>query len=154
MVRSKAKIDDGGTNSIQWMTGLILFAFADGAATLAGQPVEYWAGGFEAVEELNPIGAWLLGVHPAVFIAGLVIWIGVVTALLCRLPWRIGRVVACAVLLGHGLGLCSWLIQLPHGVWLVVLSLLLVRLLADAMWDGRIIAGLAGKRLDLTWRRP
>ncbi len=144
-MRRKAEIDDGSTNGIQWMTGPILFAFADGAATLVGQPVEYWAGGFHAVEELNPIGAWLLGIHPAAFAAGLVVWIGVVTALLYLLPWRIARVVACAVLVSHGIGLCSWLIQLPYGVPLVFLSLLWVRLLAVPIWDGRISTGVGGR---------
>ncbi len=129
-------MDDGSTNGIQWMAGPLLFAFADGAATLVGQPVEYWAGGLHAVEELNPIGAWLLGIHPAAFAGGLVIWIGVVRALLSLLRWRIARVVACAVLVGHGLGLCSWLIQLPYGAPLVGLFLLWVRLLADRVWDG------------------
>ena len=140
MVRRKAEIDDGSTNGVQWMTGPILFAFADGAVTLVGQPVEYWAGGFHAVEELNPIGVWLLGIHPAAFAAGLVVWIGVVTALLSLLPWRIARVVGCAVLVSHGIGLCSWLIQLPYGVPLVFLALLWVRMLAVPIWDGRIIA--------------
>lgn len=151
-MKSTSEIDCGVLAGVRWMAGPVLFVIADGAATLLGQAGEYWAGGLGTVEEINPIGAWLLGVGPAAFAGGMVIWIAVVAASLFLLPWRIGRVVACAVLFGHGMGLCSWLIQiqLPYGVVGVVLCLLWVRKLAVSVWNRRVAANPdGGKRLGL-----
>ncbi len=36
--------------------------------TLIGQPSSYWAGQRHELIEQNPIGAWLLQIHPAAFI--------------------------------------------------------------------------------------
>lgn len=146
MEKRTGPIDEAGAGGFRPMAWPVLFAFADGAVTLGAQSSEYWAGGYQAVEELNPVGAWLLGVHPAAFAGGLVIWIGVVTAMLFLLPRRIGRVAACAVMFGHGIGICSWLIQLPYGVLWVIPVLLLVRLLTDEVWYGGTVVNPVARK--------
>ena len=92
--------------------------------TLWGQPPEYWSG-VAAVCEGNPLGAGLLLIHPAAFLAAGVAWLAPVAGLLTILPRPSALIVSVAVSQAHAWAAGKWvraLLPYPH-VFLTVLFL-------------------------------
>jgi hypothetical protein len=83
-------------------------AAADGLLTLIGQPPEYWSGGYAQVSEANPLGAWLLTVHPLAFAAACVPYLVLVGGLIVALPRRWALLVAVVVPLAHAFAAAVW----------------------------------------------
>lgn len=81
----------------------------DVGLTLRGQPPEYWQGQYHTARELNPPACWALCLHPALFAALGLLWLGAVCALVLRLPRRAARGVALLTACGHTCGAASWL---------------------------------------------
>jgi hypothetical protein len=84
----------------------------DISATLWGQPAEYWDSGFDYVYEVNPIGFYLLGIHPAAFVASALAYLFIFAVAIFILPERWAFLVSLALLIAHASGTNSWLLIL------------------------------------------
>jgi hypothetical protein len=102
---------------------------ADVIATLLGQAAEYWNGRYDAPLEANPIGWWLLSVHPWAALAGAGIW--AVTFTLVVRYWQYRVPTAAIITAGHTFGVCTWLIRVGWPGWIGVLIAFLV---AEQLW--------------------
>lgn len=95
-----------------WWMPIVVMSAADGLITLWGQPAAYWSEGFMEINEANPLGAWLLTVHPLAFAAAGVpylLWmLGVILALPRR--WAIGF--AAVIAASHAVGVGAWCVIL------------------------------------------
>jgi hypothetical protein len=89
----------------------VLLSLADWALTLAGQPAAYWAGDYSRAYELSPTFHWLLAAHPALFLAGVLAWVGVFAALILLLPDPPAAMLSVAVAFGHTNGAASWVMH-------------------------------------------
>jgi hypothetical protein len=87
----------------------ILLILADAAVTFLFQPSIYWTGAYQDYEEISPLGSAILRIHPAAFIAFILVWVAIVLLIvaLVREPWN--RVVSLAVIIGHTAGIYGWL---------------------------------------------
>src|SRR5262245_49692802 len=114
---------------------ITLSAF-DGCLTLWGQPAAYWAGDRAAVNEANPLGAWLLAVHPLAFTASGVPYVLLVAGAIFWLPRRCSEVAAVLIGLTHAVGVAAWTGVLMGGSpgALALLIPASVVLLAVAWW--------------------
>lgn len=107
----------------------------DLALTLAGQPEAYWVGDYSTAEEYNPVAYPLLVRHPALFLAGAIVWLAVfATVVLC---WHhpLAAWLAIGVALGSALGGSTWFAR--HGTmgWLLaVVYLSAAAFLSRACW--------------------
>jgi hypothetical protein len=95
-----------------WCVPACVLAVADGCLTLWGQPAVYWSGGFLEVSERNPLGAWLLTVHPLAFAAAGLPYLLLVLGTVMVLPRRWAVLTAVGIAATHAFGV---------GVWCVVL---------------------------------
>jgi hypothetical protein len=119
-----------------WCVPAVVLCAADGFLTLWGQPAAYWSGGFAAVNEGNPLAAWLLTVHPLAFAASAVPYLLVVVGIVMVLPRRWAAAVAVGVASAHALAVVVWCLVLfrqplfplaAGGLVLVTLGLLVWR---------------------------
>ena len=62
-----------------------ILILADGMLTFLFQPTSYWADGYANRIERSPLGAAILGSHPALFAGFILIWILLVVLLVARL---------------------------------------------------------------------
>ncbi len=92
----------------------IVLCAADGFLTLAGQPAEYWSGGFATVREGHPVAAWFLTMHPLAFAAAGVPYLLLVASAVMWLPRRYAAVVAVVVASGHAFAVTTWCLVLFH----------------------------------------
>ena len=116
------------------LPGAVLCA-ADGSLTLWGQPAAYWAGGYAAVLEGNPLAAWMLRIHPLAFAASAVPYLGVFAAAVLALPRRWAAGVAVVVPAAHAFGVVTWCLYLcPEPWWPLVGLWLLWSCLGAAAW--------------------
>jgi hypothetical protein len=111
----------------------IVVTLADWAVTFFFQPPAYWTGAFEARSEISPLGHGLLGIHPLVFSAFMVIYILVIVALVIFLksPWN--KVVALVVVIGHTAGIYGWLKDRSY--WSAMPVFFLVGLMTVLCWQ-------------------
>lgn len=89
---------------------MILAICLDFAVTIDGQPMYWWSGYYEAPNEANPVGYWVLQ-HGPVFAAWaalfyLVVW----TAFVLILESKYAALVALVVGFGHLMGAYTWLL--------------------------------------------
>jgi hypothetical protein len=110
---------------------------ADGCLTLYGQPAAYWSNGYATVREGNPLAAWVLGLHPAAFVASGVPYLILVVGAVVLLPRRWAAAVAVAVALAHAAGVAAWLLVLCRQP---------VPPLAGALTGGVLLAALAWQK--------
>lgn len=113
----------------------VVMVVVDAALTLWGQAPEYWSGGYSFVREDNPIAYWFLQLHPIVFVLGVILWTVSFTAAIHRLPIKLARVTAFALMFGHALGASSWLWQWRFGPVAVLGLFLAARALDRLIWD-------------------
>jgi hypothetical protein len=87
----------------------VVLTILDGALTLFGQSLAYWAGEYAAAHEFSPLGAAFLHFHPAAFAGLMLVWIGVIilVGLLLREPW--GHIWSLMIVIGHSTGSFDWL---------------------------------------------
>jgi hypothetical protein len=104
------------------LPGAVLCA-ADGCLTLWGQPAAYWAGGYTAVREGNPLAAWLLEIHPLAFAASAVPYLGAFAAAVLALPRRWAAAVAVVVPAAHACGVATWCLYLCPELWWPLIGL-------------------------------
>ena len=95
-----------------WCLPTLVLGPADGFLTLWGQPGAYWSGGFAEVNEVNPLAAWLLTVHPLAFAASGAPYLLLVVGAVMALPWRWAAAVALVVASTHALGVGLWCLDL------------------------------------------
>ncbi len=92
-----------------WLGLPFLLAFVlDWFLTLHGQSAEYWAGNYACVNEVSPYFRGLLVIHPLAFIAGALVWVGLILALLVLLPEVLAVILFNFVVFGHMEGAYSW----------------------------------------------
>jgi hypothetical protein len=87
----------------------ILLCCLDFALTLYGQSPAYWAGNYQAVNEISPSFRWYLETHPLLFAVMGMVWIGIFSTLIAILPEKIGMAISVAVVIGHMAGSATWL---------------------------------------------
>jgi hypothetical protein len=87
----------------------VLFCVMDFTLTLAGQPAEYWEGDRTRIIEGSPTFHYLLTVHPAAFVVGVLVWIAIFVVLLLLLPDTPALITSIAIVLGHTAGTAAWL---------------------------------------------
>lgn len=95
-----------------------ILCMIDYALTFCGQPPEYWAGDYSYAAEANPLIRWCLQQRPALAIAACGMWMLLVGMIIVVFPWRLAKFVSLAAVLGHGVGLDSWLNDWPASYWL------------------------------------
>jgi hypothetical protein len=87
----------------------ILFCVLDFTLTLVFQPAEYWQGDRAQIIEGSPTFHYLLTVHPAAFVFGVLVWIAIFIALLLLLPDTPALITSIAIVFGHTAGTAAWL---------------------------------------------
>ena len=109
----------------------ILFCLCDCTITLAGQPSQYWAGDYSQCNELSPTFNQLLQIHPLAFVAGTIVYIGIVLGIITLLPATPALIISIALTFGHTVGVCTWLIyrfqfayQVCNGMFLIAAIIL------------------------------
>jgi hypothetical protein len=113
----------------------LLIALLDAALTLHGQSEPYWSGDFSQPLELNPVGAWLLLQGPLTFALGVLFYALGLCSIMLILPGRPAFWLAVLMVLGHGVGVASWLLRLgPTGFLLALFFLLTTERLARLCW--------------------
>jgi hypothetical protein len=76
--------------------------------------------------EANPLGGWLIHLHPLAFVAGVSVAL-VLYALLLRLaPANVARVLCFVILFGHAVGASTWLVRDRGGAAGYLLAALLL----------------------------
>jgi hypothetical protein len=107
----------------------ILVWSVDCILTLCGQSETYWAGrgaqhtdGASAlhdysasVNEVNPTSHYLLAWHPLAYLAGTVVEMLLLCALILLLPSSLALVTCFGATLGHTWGATTWISRFPHG---------------------------------------
>ena len=88
----------------------LLLCALDNTMTLLGQSAAYWAGDYLRVNEASPTFNHLLQIHPAAFIAGMVVWMAVFVGMILLLPDTLALIVSIAVTFGHTAGTATWLL--------------------------------------------
>ncbi len=122
----------------------ILVWSVDCALTLSGQSEAYWAGSGtrysdgitslhsygSSVNEVSPTSRYLLTLHPSAYVAGTVLAMLVLCALIMLLPGTLALVTCLAATLGHTWGATTWVsrfqyrYQIGNGLFLIVAVLL------------------------------
>ena len=87
----------------------------------------------ESSDEQSPLGAVILGGHPAFFAGFILIWVLIVVLLVARLrhPWN--KAMALAVVVGHTAGIYGWLVL--RNYWYTIPTFILVGILTVACWQ-------------------
>lgn len=87
----------------------VVLTALDGALTLFGQSIAYWAGQYSAAHEVSPLGAAFLHIHPAAFAGLMLAWVGVIMLVGLQLgePW--GHIWSLMIVIGHSTGAFDWL---------------------------------------------
>ena len=86
----------------------LTFAVLDGLLTIVGQSAVYWSN-HSASNEANPVFAALLQGHPVAFLAGLILWLAMLTAIILVLPRMFALILSIAITFGHTIGSGSWI---------------------------------------------
>lgn len=92
----------------------VLLAVLDGSVTLIGQPVGYWGGDYSQALEGTPAFRILLRQGPAVFMAGLAIYMSAFVGMIVMLPRTLALAICLQFTLGHTIGAFSWINRFPH----------------------------------------
>ncbi len=83
---------------------------SDFFVTFIGQSAGFWDAPSASINELSPIGIWLLGFHsPAIFVLLNLIYIFLVYAAFIYAPSPFNFMIAAGFLLGHFDGASSWI---------------------------------------------
>ncbi len=98
-----------GRRSLWLCIPLFTLASADVGMTLSSQPYSYWQGDRTAVHEVNPLGRWLLHMHPLAFGLCVPVEAAMVGILLLAWPTRLCSRFVLALAWLHALGAASWL---------------------------------------------
>jgi len=104
----------------------VCFCAVDAAVTLAGQSPAYWSGERVEAWEANPVGLWLLWLHPLAFAAGAVASMELYVLLLERLPRNLARLASFVILFLHALGAATWFVRLGAVGYVVAAGWLLL----------------------------
>jgi hypothetical protein len=80
----------------------------DNGLTLFWQPPAYWSGDYNAANEISPSFREFLTIHPLMFVAMTLVWMGVFSTLIALLPQQGAKTVAVTVVMGHMIGAGSW----------------------------------------------
>lgn len=112
-----------------YLAGAALVPFAlDILLTTLGQPASYWAGERSTVMEANPVAAFLLTVHPALFLVAALCYAIIFTGVIYAFPKPVAWWLSIGLVLAHAGGASSWLWHFtPH----------------YSFWDGILNASLA-----------
>lgn len=93
---------------------LVLFSL-DGTLTLLGQPTKYWSGDYSYVNERNPIGYFLLSLHPLFFLIASLLYIYVITYYLRKLSDVYAIALFIFLTTIHTFGIYTWIpLYIPY----------------------------------------
>jgi hypothetical protein len=130
-------------NALWLLLPPIALCSLDLGLTFYGQPVEYWAGNYAAVQEVSPSFAYYMSIHPLVCLAVDLLWISIFSLAILLLPEKLALTVAVAVMLGHLAGAASWLIyrfkgyQYCNALFLATAALIVFAFKRGQRDDGR-----------------
>ena len=133
------------------------FCLTDLSMTLLGQTGDYWRGVYSNVTEVNPIGIALLTFHPLAFLAAGIVWMFHFGLAVTSFPYRLAKVVAMTVSVGHLAGAFTWIDRNPGDFWGTILFLAGSAVLilwsfenADRSWtpDPRVRTSATHRRID------
>ncbi len=128
--------------------GPIGISVADVAATLYGQPANYWSDGYQCIREDNLLAHLLLATHPAAFVAANLLWICSYCPAILFLPSRTAKILAFSIMLAQGIAASTWIVQYPYGPFWVAVLILLIRILGEKLiWSDRRPAWLSAGQL-------
>lgn len=119
-----------GARRILLVLPALVLGQLDAAITLYGQSARYWSGDHGDVNEASPTFAWLLGVHPLAFEAGILAWLAILTLGVLLVAEPLALTFSIAVALGHAFGFSTWLYfelggyQLVNGLMLATAAAL------------------------------
>ena len=83
---------------------------ADAGVTLCLQSSDYWSGRYEAASEGEIIGATMLRLHPAAFVAWIAVWGASLGLVIVLVPRIIARIVCVGATVLHTFALLTWLL--------------------------------------------
>ncbi len=86
-----------------------VLSIIDFGLTLAGQPVPYWQGYHNRINEIFPLFAWALRNGPLIFLYTVLLWIFVFSVLILVLPNVFSQILSLALVIGHTFGATTWL---------------------------------------------
>jgi len=109
----------------------LAFSLVDCIITLVGQSTAYWQGKYELANETSPTLHHLLVLHPAAFIAGLLVWWCIFVGIILLLPDTLALIVCIGVTFGHTVGVATWILfhfkygyQVCNGLFLLAAVIL------------------------------
>jgi len=118
--------------------GPAILALMDGGITLAGQTREYWSD-YQQTNEMSPIFAAVLRIHPLAFVLAVLIWIAGFCLLIRFLPGRLSLVTSVSFMTGHFMGFLTWVFYHYQASWYLVFLLVplfsyaVIRVVAEEM---------------------
>lgn len=122
----------------------VVMCLFDTAVTLYFQPAAYWAGDYARVNEFSPVDRWMLGRHPGLFAAWVMVWITAFCIAILKLPTRIALGIALFLLINNTAGAASWLgRRFPEGGWVQIGLYAVTAALVILTWSR---AGVFGTR--------
>jgi hypothetical protein len=135
----------------------MLFCVVDFTLTLVFQPAAYWQGDRTSIIEGSPTFHYLLTVHPAAFVGGVLVWMALFVALLLLLPDTPALITSIAIVFGHTAGTAAWLkgrftFDYQLLVSLFVLSAVSIGLGVRWGWQAAPREPLHPGRLSTLWR--
>lgn len=95
-------------------------ALVDISFTLSFQKSNYWAGNGKAVNEANPIGHLLAGIHYLGLPLICFIWLFTIPVAVRYLPKNVGEIFTLFCMIAHSWGAASW-IENRIGFWSVLI---------------------------------
>lgn len=96
-------------NTLWLLLSPIVLCLLDIGLTLYGQSDAYWDRNFRSVNEMSPSFAGFLAIHPLVFVAAVILWIAIFSALILVLPEKLALTLVVAIVIGHMAGAATWL---------------------------------------------
>ncbi len=122
-----------------WMCIPILLPYlADVCLTLIGQPSAYWGSGYQYVDETNPLGYWLLHLHPLLFINFQVLVFCGYLLLIALLPVKWSKLLMVYLTMAHTYAAYGWLKYVLQVNYFVRFGLILVPALLLMYALGRV----------------
>ena len=114
---------------------------ADAGVTLCLQSSDYWSGRYEAASEGEIIGATMLRLHPAAFVAWIAVWGASLGLVIVLVPRIIARIVCVGATVLHTFALLTWLLMWSSNPYVTYSGGLLIAALIVYSLEEKTAAG-------------
>ena len=98
------------------VVGLSFFILLDGVLTLVGQPDGYWTNQ-SSPNERSAIGYFVLEYSPVAFIAGLVLYAGILSFFALIIPRIVSLTISITMIVGHSEAAFTWIDKFGFTEW-------------------------------------